>query len=196
MSYYEENKEKCKAYSKKYNEENAERIKIRSKEYYQKNREKILQKQKEKRGEPKPKRTDVYKFVRVNDRMVLEHRYIWEYVNGEIPKGYVVHHLNGDIQDNRIENLICISRKEHYRLHKQQEVVSSGTDYYGEYNKSYIERNRDKWNQYQAKYKKEHYIKNSEKWQAYYEKNKENIKERARLYYQNKKLKDGKSEFK
>ena len=43
----------------------------------------------------------------------LEHRLIWEKANGQIPEGFIIHHLNGIKTDNRLENLICISRKEH-----------------------------------------------------------------------------------
>ncbi len=45
------------------------------------------------------------------------HRLIYEEHYGEIPKGYFVHHKNGNKLDNRIENLEAISHAEHTRLH-------------------------------------------------------------------------------
>ena len=48
----------------------------------------------------------------------LEHRRIWVSHYGTIPEGYVVHHKNGDKKDNRIENLQCVSIKEHGKLHQ------------------------------------------------------------------------------
>lgn len=51
----------------------------------------------------------------------------WKKHFGEIPKdkdkdgrSYEVHHLDGDISNNSIDNLICISIDEHYELHKNQ----------------------------------------------------------------------------
>lgn len=54
--------------------------------------------------------------VRVNCKQVPEHRYIWEQHNGILPEKWVVHHLNGIKDDNRIENLIAVSRKQHSPL--------------------------------------------------------------------------------
>ena len=45
----------------------------------------------------------------------LMHRYVWEYFNGNIPKGYDLHHINHDKTDNRIENLEIYSKSEHAR---------------------------------------------------------------------------------
>jgi len=42
-----------------------------------------------------------------------EHRLIWEATHGPIPKGWVVHHLNGVKDDNRLENLAAMPRKAH-----------------------------------------------------------------------------------
>ena len=54
-----------------------------------------------------------YVEIRINKKKYFEHRFVWEKVNGKIPKGYIIHHLNGDKQDNRIENLCMLPRKEH-----------------------------------------------------------------------------------
>lgn len=40
-----------------------------------------------------------------------ERREAWAARHGPIPKGWVVHNMNGDMRDNRLENLACIPRK-------------------------------------------------------------------------------------
>lgn len=60
-----------------------------------------------------------YVYVRLSDgRVTTEHRFVMECaLNRQLSGNEVVHHLNGDKQDNRIENLQLISRKEHSSLH-------------------------------------------------------------------------------
>lgn len=187
MTYYEKNKEKMKEYSKKYREENKERISQRGKEYYQKNKEKIQAYQKSRRGERKPKRLDNYISININGK-IGEHRYLWEQANGPIPKGYIIHHINGDVQDNRLENLLCLTPKEHKRLHKEEQIKSTGSDYYGKRCKNWVDNNREKWNKYQNEYKKTHkYTTSKEVSKNYYEKNKEKcIQKSLNYYYQHK----------
>lgn len=48
------------------------------------------------------------------------HCYVWSYYNGEIPKGYDIHHIDGDRYNNDISNLQCIEKHEHRRLHGRQ----------------------------------------------------------------------------
>lgn len=45
------------------------------------------------------------------------HRYIWEKYNGNVPKGYEIHHIDSDKDNNEIENLIAMSKKEHLTYH-------------------------------------------------------------------------------
>ena len=38
-------------------------------------------------------------------------RSVWTENRGPIPKGWIVHNMNGNMGDNRLENLACIPRK-------------------------------------------------------------------------------------
>lgn len=46
------------------------------------------------------------------------HRGCWEAYHGPIPTGHVVHHIDEDRQHNAIENLLCMPKGEHSRLHR------------------------------------------------------------------------------
>ena len=46
------------------------------------------------------------------------HRLIWEDWYGKsVPDGYVIHHLNGNKTDNRIQNLQCVEQRLHKKFH-------------------------------------------------------------------------------
>ena len=60
------------------------------------------------------------------------HRAVWEYHNGEIPKGYHIHHIDGNIDNNDISNLECIPAREHLSMHAKKNME----------NEEYRERNR------------------------------------------------------
>lgn len=50
-------------------------------------------------------------------RYVFEHILVWEHChNKSVPKGYIIHHLNGIKSDNRPENLVAMPRAKHTAL--------------------------------------------------------------------------------
>jgi hypothetical protein len=61
-----------------------------------------------------------YMVAKTGGRMVYQHRIVWASINGPIPYGWQVHHKNKDRADNRIENLECMSQREHLRIHGKE----------------------------------------------------------------------------
>lgn len=45
------------------------------------------------------------------------HQYIWEKENGPIPKGYEIHHIDGNTMNNDITNLMMVTIQEHKEIH-------------------------------------------------------------------------------
>ena len=45
-------------------------------------------------------------------KSICAHRFIWECVNGDIPDGYEIDHINSVRDDNRIENIRCVTSAE------------------------------------------------------------------------------------
>ena len=43
----------------------------------------------------------------------------WEKTNGKISKGFIIHHIDKNRKNNNPNNLIVISREEHFKLHQE-----------------------------------------------------------------------------
>ena len=54
----------------------------------------------------------------INKRVTIhKHRKIWIETFGEVPEGHIIHHKDGNKKNNSLDNLLCISRKDHALLH-------------------------------------------------------------------------------
>lgn len=63
-----------------------------------------------------------YRWIRVNGKNVREHRHVMSlHLGRQLRANEVVHHLNEDRADNRIENLAIMANGEHTRVHHSGE---------------------------------------------------------------------------
>lgn len=53
------------------------------------------------------------------------HKLVYETFVGPIPKGYDVHHINHNRQDNRLENLCLIEKSKHSKMHLTERNVEN-----------------------------------------------------------------------
>ena len=59
-----------------------------------------------------------YKAMKVNGKRIDEHRYIMEqHLKRKLNRNEIVHHINGNKGDNRLENLKLMSLSEHSKEH-------------------------------------------------------------------------------
>lgn len=67
--------------------------------------------------------TKGYRCIRINGKQILEHRYVVTQALGRKLLPYeVVHHINGEKLDNRIENLQLMTVEEHNNLHRGKSI--------------------------------------------------------------------------
>ena len=52
----------------------------------------------------------------------VNYRKIWEAVNGKIPPGHHIHHIDGNPYNNLLENHVCVTAEEHANIHKHDFV--------------------------------------------------------------------------
>ena len=68
------------------------------------------------------------KITHKNGKQQDFHRYLYEqHLGRKLTRYEVVHHINGDITDNRIENLQLMTLSEHGKLHQTGKTYSAET---------------------------------------------------------------------
>jgi hypothetical protein len=118
--YYEKHKVKMMEYCKEYNKKNKDRI--REQRRVSSNRSEIPTAESIGRMPngtfPTLNNSQRYKRKQRKGLHTSLHRCVWEDVFGKIPDGFVIHHINFDPKDNRIENLQAMTLPEHNKIHK------------------------------------------------------------------------------
>jgi len=56
----------------------------------------------------------------------MEARVIWEKYNGTIPEGFHIHHKDGNVKNDSIENLEMLSARDHFLLHRKCYQIVDG----------------------------------------------------------------------
>jgi hypothetical protein len=67
-----------------------------------------------------------YRDIKIKGKKYLEHRVIWEMLNGPILPEHEIDHLNGDRADNRPTNLRCVPHTTNMRNIRKKTCNSSG----------------------------------------------------------------------
>ena len=69
-------------------------------------------------------------YLRFRDSRKLVHRWVMEkHLNRRLERGEIVHHKDGNRQNNDLENLQLLTAKEHYKIHvvpRLQERIEAG----------------------------------------------------------------------
>lgn len=61
-----------------------------------------------------------YYLGNVDGKAMRLHRYVWILTNGEIPKGYHIHHIDHDMSNNDISNLELLPAHTHHSEHMKE----------------------------------------------------------------------------
>jgi hypothetical protein len=58
-----------------------------------------------------------YPSIWIDNKSVMVHVFVWERANGERPKGFHIHHIDGNKSNYELNNLLCVSPSDHQKIH-------------------------------------------------------------------------------
>ncbi len=70
-----------------------------------------------------PKDKKGYPFFKQNGKKIRAHSRVAQKKYGDIPKDFVVHHIDWDKSHSWASNLILLHRKDHNRIHFKKDLV-------------------------------------------------------------------------
>lgn len=68
-----------------------------------------------------------YSTIPIEGKRRYMHKLVWSFYNGEIPKGYEIHHKDLDRDNNDISNLELLTIQEHKKLHSELNKLNEET---------------------------------------------------------------------
>ena len=135
-----------------------------------------------------------YKFVYVDGKKVPEHVLVWERAHGPKPQGCDIHHIDGNGKNNALENLECLTKSEHRRLHAMLKL--EGMDVIDSTDPAIIA-SRKRNNETTKAHRQAHLEEERAKDRAEYQRNKEQVKLKNKRYYRRhrEEIRDAQAEY-
>lgn len=121
-----------------------------------------------------------YKIVCVGRKKVPEHVLVWERAHGPKPQGCDIHHIDGNGKNNALENLECLTKSEHRRLHAM--LKREGMDVIDSTDPAII-RSRKRNNEDAKAHRQAHLEEEHAKDRAEYQRNKEQVALKNKRFY-------------
>ena len=135
-----------------------------------------------------------YKFVYVDGKKVPEHVLVWERAHGPKPQGCDIHHIDGNGKNNALENLECLTKSEHRRLHAMLKL--EGMDVIDSTDPAIIA-SRKRNNESTKAHRQAHLEEERAKDRAEYQRNKEQVARKNKRYYRRhrEEIRDAQAEY-
>lgn len=130
----------------------------------------------------------------VDGKKVPEHVLVWERAHGPKPQGCDIHHIDGNGKNNALENLECLTKSEHRRLHAM--LRREGLDVIDSSDPAIIKSRAVSLKNAKA-HRQEHLEEERAKDRAEYQRNKDQVKFNNKLYYRRhrEEIRDAQAEY-
>lgn len=135
-----------------------------------------------------------YKFVYVDGKKVPEHVLVWERAHDPKPQGCDIHHIDGNGKNNALENLECLTKSEHRRLHAMLKL--EGMDVIDSTDPAIIA-SRKRNNESTKAHRQAHLEEERAKDRAEYQRNKEQVRLKNKRFYRRhrEEIRDAQAEY-
>ena len=135
-----------------------------------------------------------YRYVYIDGKKVPEHVAVWEKAHGPKPQGCDIHHIDGNGKNNALENLECLTKSEHKRLHAMFKL--EGCDVINSDDPGIIAA-RERANRMAKAHRQAHLEEERAKDRAEYQRNKEQVRLKNKRFYRRhrEEIRDAQAEY-